>query len=94
MRVAGDAREVVAVGRDTLEIERRRVCCTDVEAVWISPRAMRELRAVLLYVFGVVELMRSRHRDAEAAVRFIVVLIASFLRLLSVPCYLSPIYLI
>lgn len=56
------------------DTDRRRLCCDEGAALPISPLAMRDCLAVVLYVEVVPEVMCSKHRDAEVAVRFILVL--------------------
>lgn len=67
-----DARVVVLAGREE-EMQRRRLCCDEVE-VCISLRAILDRLAVLCAQL-VPELMRSMHRVAEVAVRFIIALL-------------------
>lgn len=68
--VAG--REDVVVGRE--DVLRRQVCCEEGVELAIFLRGILDCLAVVLYVLALVEAMRSTHRDAEVAVRFIIAL--------------------
>lgn len=70
MAVAGRVETVV--GRD--DVVRRRVCRGGGEELAISLRDILDCLAVVLYVPVELEVMRSRHLDAEVALRFIVAL--------------------
>ena len=60
----------MVVGRE--DVVRARVRVDDGEEFCVSLRTMRDCLAVVLYVLLELEVMRSRHLDAEVAVRFIV----------------------
>lgn len=68
-RVVEGRDKVVVVGRD--EAVRRRHCCEEDREEDLSLRGILPCLAVLLYVPAELEVMRSRHLDAEVAVRFI-----------------------
>ena len=73
-----DGREVVlfATRRDE-QVERRRFCVEEEVELDISLCDILDCLTVVLYVLLGLLVMRSRHLDAEVAVRFIVALVVS-----------------